>query len=54
MKQYMVTGHNVASNTELKLEYEADSEKKEYDNLVGAQNIGEIELNVTLVDKDQE
>ena len=46
LKSYVVTGQNVSPNTELKLEFETDSNGKEYDNLVALQNIEEIELNV--------
>lgn len=46
LKNYVVTGQNVSPNTELKLEFETDSNGKEYDNLIALQNIEEIELNV--------
>lgn len=49
LKQYVVTGQNIAPDTQLKLVYDIDSEGNEYDNLVSSMNIEEIELNVTRI-----
>lgn len=46
LKQYVVTGQNIAPNAELKLVFDKDSNGNEYDNLVESQNIDEIELYV--------
>ena len=46
LRSYVVTGQNVAPNTELKLVFDKDSDGNEYDNLVESQNIEEIELYV--------
>lgn len=44
LKEYSVVSQNTAPNTELKLEFEKDSEGNEYENLVASQNIEEIVL----------
>lgn len=46
LKQYVVTNQNIAPNTELSFTFLKDSNEIEYDNLVGSQNIEEIELYV--------
>ncbi len=50
LKQYVVTGQSLAPNTELTYTFSTDSEGNEYDNLVNAQNIKEIELTVEPID----
>lgn len=55
LKQYVVTGQNLAPNTELKLTFEKDDEGNEYDSLVATQTYEEITLSVKKVkssDKD--
>lgn len=49
LKEYVVTGQNIAPNTEMKYEYEVDSEGEEYENLVNFQTIGEVVLSVRKV-----
>lgn len=49
LKNYVVTGQSVAPNTELTMTYMLDDAGKEYDNLIDAQNIEEIDLYVTRV-----
>lgn len=51
LKQYKVTGQNIAPNTEIKLEFLKDENDQEYENLVNRQNIEEIELNVSLLEE---
>ena len=46
LKNYVITGQNVAPNTELKFVFSTDSSGNEYDNIVQSQNIEEIELMV--------
>lgn len=46
LKNYVITGQSVAPNTELKYEFETDSNGNEYENLVRSQNLEEIELTV--------
>lgn len=46
LKKYVVTGQNIAPNTELKLTFDKDSSGIEYDNLVENQSIEEISLSV--------
>lgn len=46
LKKYIVTGQNIAPNSELKYTYYKDSDGSEYDSLVESQNIEEIELSV--------
>ena len=54
LKGYVVTGQNVEPNTEMKYEYEMDSEGEEYDNLVSFQTIDEVVLSVSKVGEDGE
>lgn len=49
LKEYVVTGQNVTPNTEMKYEYEVDSDGEEYDNLVNFQTISEVVLSVAKV-----
>lgn len=51
IKKYVVTEQDVSPNTELKLEYEKDSNGKEYSNLIHVQNIEEVELRVSLIEE---
>ena len=46
MKNYVVTGQNIAPNTELKLTFDKDSNGVEYSGLVETQSIEEVELYV--------
>lgn len=46
LKEYVVTGQNVAPNTEMKYTFEVDSEGEEYDSLVNFQTIDEVVLSV--------
>ena len=50
LKGYVVTGQNVAPNSELKLVFDKNSDGVEYDNLVESQNIEGIELTVRPVE----
>lgn len=50
LKNYVITGQDIAPNTELKLEYETDSRGKEYDNIIRSQNYEEINLTVRALD----
>ena len=49
LKNYVITGQSVAPNTELKYEFETDSDGNEYENLVRSQNLEEIEITVKLI-----
>lgn len=49
LKGYVVTGQNIAPNTELKLTFDKDSDGNEYDNLVNTQSFEEIVLSVKKV-----
>lgn len=49
LKEYVVTGQNVEPNTEMKYEYEVDSDGEEYDNLINFQTIDEVVLSVDKV-----
>ncbi len=49
LKEYVVTGQNVKPNTEMKYEYEVDSDGEEYDNLINFQTIDEVVLSVDKV-----
>lgn len=51
LKCYIVTGQDIAANTELKLEYETNSRGEEYDNLLRSQNYEEITLTVKKIDE---
>lgn len=46
LQQYMVTGQNVAPNSEMKLTYDVDSNGKEYSNLIDTQTYDAITLTV--------
>lgn len=46
LKNYVITGQSIAPNTELKFEFDTDSNGEEYDHLVRSQNIEEIEITV--------
>lgn len=46
LKNYVITGQNIAPNTELKFEFMTDSNGDEYDSLIQSQNIEEIEITV--------
>ena len=46
LQQYVVTGQNVAPNTEMKLTYEVDDEGTEYSNLIDTQTYDAITLTV--------
>ena len=52
LKQYKVSAQSYEPNTEIKYEFETDSEGKEYDSLVSFQNIEEIVLSVDKVGED--
>ncbi len=54
LKEYSVTGQNLAPNTELKLVFDKDSEGNEYDNLVASQSFEEIVLSVKKVGDTQQ
>ena len=49
LKQYTVTGQNLAPNTEMKLTFDKDSDGNEYDNLVATKSFEEIVLSVKKV-----
>lgn len=49
LKNYVITGQNIAPNTELKFVFAMDSEGNEYENLVDSQSIEEIDLTVKLI-----
>lgn len=51
LKKYVVTGQSVEPNSELKLELMEDESGEEYEELVESQNITEIELYVSQVEK---
>lgn len=51
LKGYVVTGQDLAPNTELKYTFQLDDEGEEYDNLLESQNYDEIVLAVTEVGK---
>ena len=46
LQQYVVTGQNVAPNSEMKLTYDVDSNGKEYSNLIDTQTYDAITLTV--------
>ena len=46
LKNYVITGQNIAPNTELKFVFAMDSEGNEYESLVESQSIEEIDLTV--------
>ena len=50
LKRYLVVEQNVAPNTELKIEYETDSDGEEYSSLIQNQNYEVITLNVIKLD----
>ena len=47
LQKYVVTGQDIAPNTELKYVYQTNSRGEEYDNLIRSQNYEEINLYVT-------
>lgn len=47
LREYVVTGQDLAPNTELTLVYQTNSRGEEYDNLIQSQNYEEINLYVT-------
>lgn len=50
LQKYIVTGQNIAPNTEMKYVFEKDSNGKEYNNLVDYQSIERIDLSVRRID----
>ena len=50
LQQYIVTGQNIAPNTEMKYVFRKDSSGKEYSNLVDSQSIRFIDLTVRRID----
>lgn len=50
LKKYIVVDQDVAPNSELKIQYDKDSEGYEYDNLIENLNIEEINLSVESID----
>ena len=51
LQEWVVTGQNIAPNTELKLTFDKDSDGVEYQNLIDSQTFDEIELYVEKVNK---
>ncbi len=54
LKNYVITDQNIAPNTEVKLEFEKDSDGNEYSNLVAFQTYTNIDLAVKRVKTDEE
>ena len=52
LKCYIVIDQDIASNTELQMNYETDSKGQEYDNLIKSQNYEEINLTVRRLDDE--
>ena len=50
LKQYVITGQDIAPNTELKLTFMTDSDGEEYSNLVDSQSYETITLNIEHLD----
>lgn len=50
LQKYVVTGQNIAPNTEIKYVYSKDSKGKEYSNLVDYQSVRQIDLTVRRLD----
>ncbi len=50
LQMYVVTGQNIAPNTEINYDFSKDSKGKEYSNLVDYQNIRQIDLTVRRLD----
>lgn len=50
LKHYVITGQDIAPNTEIKLTYSVDSEGNEYSNLVDSQTYEKITLNIRHLD----
>lgn len=50
LKSYIIVSQDIEANSELKIEYEIDSEGKEYDTLIQNQNYEEINLIVKKLD----
>lgn len=50
LRQYVVTGQNIAPNTQMKLVFLTDSKGEEYSNLVDYQSVNEIDLTVRRID----
>ncbi len=50
LQQYIVTGQNIAPNTEMKLVFEKDSNGKEYSRLIEFQSVSLIDLTVRRLD----
>lgn len=50
LQQYIVTGQNIAPNTEMKYIYRTDSKGKEYSNLIDFQSVRLIDLTVHRID----
>lgn len=50
LKNYVVTGQDIEPNTELKIEYEKDSQGEEFDSVIRSQNYEEINLTVRALD----
>ncbi len=50
LQQYIVTGQNIAPNTEMKLVFKTDSKGREYSNLIDFQSIRYIDLTVRRTD----
>ena len=53
LKQYVVTGQNLAPNTEMKLTFQKDSDGEEHDYLVESQSYNEIVLTVKKVNSSE-
>ena len=50
LQKYIVTGQNIAPNTEMKYVFETDSQGNEYSNLLSFQNVYMIDLTVRRID----
>lgn len=50
LQQYVVTGQNIAPNTEIRYVFQKDSEGSEYNNLVDFQSVQSIDLTVRQLD----